>query len=67
MTTNSKLSTTEPKIIQKPNKLSKQVNRNRIKEMEITWSVISGEGMGGMVEKLQGIRGINGMYKIEGG
>ena len=67
MTTNSKLSTTEPKIIQKQNKLSKQVNRNRIKEMEITWSVISGEGMGGMGEKLQGIRGINGRYKIDRG
>ena len=35
-------------------------NRNRITETEITWSVISGEG-----EKIQGIRSINGRYKID--
>ena len=42
MTTNSQVSTTEPK----KQKLSKQ-NRNRITEMEITWRVISGERDGG--------------------
>ena len=41
MTTNSQLSTTEPK---KQNKLSKQLEQNRITEMEITWEVFSGEG-----------------------
>ena len=40
MTTNSQLSTTEPK----KHKLNKQLNRNRIIEIEITWRVISGEG-----------------------
>ena len=35
-------------------------------EMEITWRVISGEGRG-MGEKVQGIRSINGRYKIDRG
>ena len=36
--------------------------------MEITWRVISREGeRGGMGEKIQGIRGINGRYKIDRG
>ena len=35
----------------------------RITEMEITWRVISGWG-GRMEEKVQGIRSINGRYKI---
>ena len=39
MTTNSQLSTTEPK-----NELSKQLEQNRITEMEITWKVSSREG-----------------------
>ena len=42
MTTNSQLLTTEPK-----NKVSKQLNMNKITEMEITWRVISGEWVGG--------------------
>ena len=41
MTTNSQLSTTEPK--NKTPELSKHYNMNRITEMEITWRVISGE------------------------
>ena len=41
MTTNSQLSTTEPK---KQNEVSKQLDRNRITEMEITWRVIIREG-----------------------
>ena len=35
--------------------------------MEITWRVISGEGEGGMGEKVQGISSINGRYKIDRG
>ena len=36
--------------------------------MEITWRVISGEGEEGrMGGKLQGIRSINGRYKIDRG
>ena len=46
MTTNSQLSTTERK---KTRTNSKQTTRtgNRISEMEITWTVISGEEEGG--------------------
>ena len=47
MTTNSQLSTTEPeKQKQKTNQANNQ-NKNRIREMEITWRVISGEGENG--------------------
>ena len=35
--------------------------------MEITWRVISREGWGRMGEKVQGMRSINGRYKIDGG
>ena len=42
MTKNSQLSKTEPG--RKKKKLSKQLTRNRITEMEITWKVISREG-----------------------
>ena len=47
MTTNSQLSTTEPKNIT-PQKqiLRKQLNRKGIREMDITWRVFSGEGKG---------------------
>ena len=33
----------------------------------ITWWVISGDGQSGMGEKVQGIRSINGRYKIDRG
>ena len=47
LTTNSQLSTTEPK-----NELSKQLEQNRIPEMEITWSVINrGVGRGDRGER----------------
>ena len=46
MTTNSQVSTAEPKTKTKTNSANKK-NRNRITEMEITWRVISGEGEGG--------------------
>ena len=35
--------------------------------MEIIWRVISGEGEGDNGEKVQGIRSINGRYKIDRG
>ena len=35
--------------------------------MEITWRVISGEGTWGEWGKVQGIRSINGRYKIDRG
>ena len=43
MTTNSQLSTTEPN--KQKQKLSKQLEMNRITEMEITWRIISGKGV----------------------
>ena len=46
MTTNSQLSKTEPKNVNK-NKLSKQLDWNRIIDMEIIWRVISWEVEGG--------------------
>ena len=60
MTTNSQLSTTKPK-----NK--NNWNRNRITEMEITWRIIREKGRRAMGEKMQGIRSINGRYKIDRG
>ena len=65
MTTNSKLSTTEPR--KQKEKLNKQQERNRITEIEITWRVISGEEEGRMGEKILGIRSMNGRYKIDRG
>ena len=44
MTTNSQLSTTEPKKTKNRNELSKQLEQEQFKEIEITWKVISGEG-----------------------
>ena len=35
--------------------------------MEISWRVISGEGLGGEWENVQGIGSINGRYKIDRG
>ena len=57
MTTNSQLSTTEPKQKQKQTKQTRT-------EMEITWKVISGERNG---ENVQGIGSINGRYKRDRG
>ena len=67
MTTNSLLSTTEPKNKNK-NKLSKQLeqeqNHRNGDHME---GYQQGGGTGRMVEKVQGIRSINGRYKIDRG
>ena len=48
MTTNSQLSTTEPKKKNTMKTSTKQTTRirNRIREMEITWKVFSGEEEG---------------------
>ena len=49
-TTNPQLSTNEPRKIKKERqqkqKLSKQLEQNRIREMDFTWRVFSGEGEG---------------------
>ena len=67
MTTNSQLSTTEPKNKQ-TNKLSKQLeqeqNHRNGDHMEGYQWRGGGERMG---EKVQGIRSINGRYKIDRG
>ena len=68
MTTNSQLSTTEPKKIRNKNKLSKQVeqeqNHRNGDHMEgYQWGV----GVGRMGGKVQGIGSINGRYKIDTG
>ena len=43
MTTNSQLSTTESKKQTKKNKVSKQLEEEQIREMEIIWRVFSRE------------------------
>ena len=67
MTTNSQLSTTEPKNKNK-NELSKQldqeqIHRNRDHMEGYQW----GGGRGRMRTKVQGIRSINCRYKIDKG
>ena len=47
MKTNSQLSAIEPE----KQKLSKRLEQEQTREMEITWRVISGEGVGGEWEK----------------
>ena len=69
MTTNSQLSTTEPKNNNKnQNKLSKQLvqeqNHRNVDHLE---GYQQGEGRGRIGEKVQGIRSIIGKYKIDRG
>ena len=69
MTTNSQLSTNEPKRKEKQQKqtLSKQPNRNRIREMDITWRDFSGEGEGrNSGGKVQGRRNMVSRHKVVG-
>ena len=67
MTTNSQLSTTEPKTKNK-NKLSKQLEQEQIHRNRDHMESYQWEGGGGkMEEKVQGIRSINGRYKIDRG
>ena len=68
MTTNSQPSTTGPKKTKTKNKLSKQLEqeqnpRNGDHMEGYQW----GRGRGRMGEKVQGIRSINGRYKIDRG
>ena len=79
MTTNSQLSTTLPKKktthahTHTHNELSKQeqqqiYRKKKKREREITWRVISGQVEGGeWRKKIQGVRSINGKYKIDRG
>ena len=66
MTTNSQLSTTEPK--QKQNQTKQTTTTGTETEMEITWRDYHwGRGGGKIGEKVQGIRNITGRYKIDRG
>ena len=70
MTTNSQLSTTEPTPPpkKKENKLSEQLEQeqNHRNGDHIEGSQVRGRG-GRMREKVQGIRGKNGRYKVDRG
>ena len=68
MTTNSQLSTTEPKK-NKNVKQTKQTTRTGTESQKwISHRGLSvGKGQGRMEEKVQGIRNINGRYKIDRG
>ena len=67
MTTNSQLSTTEPKNKNK-NKLSKQLEQEQIDRNGDHMEGYQWRGGGGrMEEKVQGIRNINGRYNIDRG
>ena len=65
MTTNSRLPTTEPKQTHK--KTSKQTTRTGTESQK--WrshgGILAGDGVGRMGKKVQGIRSINGRYKID--
>ena len=70
MTTNSQLSTTEPKTKKQKNKneLSKQLEQEHIhRNGDHMEGCLQGEGGGRMREKVQGIRSMNGRYKIDRG
>ena len=68
MTTNSQLLTTKPKNKTKTKKHTKQTTRAGIESQK--WrshgGLSVGRGRGKMGEKVQGIRSINGRYKIDG-
>ena len=65
MTTNSQLSTTEPN---NKNKLSKQLEQEQNhRNGDHVEGYQRGGGSGRMGEKVQGIRSINGTYKIDRG
>ena len=65
MTTNSQLSTTEPKKRKTMKTKTKQTTRTGT-ESDITWRVFSGEGRGTRRGRnVQGIRSIIGRHKID--
>ena len=66
MTTNSQLSTTEPK--KNKNKLSKQLEQEQNhRNGDHREDYQQGVGWGRVEEKVQGIRSINGRHKIDRG
>ena len=65
MTTNSQLSTTEPKNRNKISKQLEQEQNHRNGDHKKYYQ--QGSGVGRMGEKVQGIRSINGTYKIDRG
>ena len=68
MTTNSQLSTTEPKQMKNPNKLSKQLEQEqKHRNADHMEGYQRGGGWGRIGEMVQGLRGIIGRYKIGGG
>ena len=67
MTTNSQQSTTELKKIKNKNKLSKQLEQEQIHSNRDHMESYQWGGEGIMGEKVQGIRSINGRYKIDRG
>ena len=67
MTTNSQLSTTEPKKNKNKNKLSKELEQKQIHRNRDHMECYQWGGRGKMGEKVQGIRSINGRYKIDRG
>ena len=69
MTSNSQLSTTEPKNQNKNiNKLSKQPEQEQNhRNRDHVEGYHQGEGWGRIQEKVQGIRSIDGRYKIDRG
>ena len=71
MTTNSQLSTNEPKKKKKKKKNNKNkannYKRNRIRDMAVTRRVFSGEGEGrNRGKNVQGRRSVIGRHKIDG-
>ena len=65
MTTNSQLSTSEPK---NKNKLSQQLEQEQIHRNRDHMQSYQQGGVGGRIgEKVQGIRSINGRYKVDRG
>ena len=68
MTTNSELSKTRPKKTKNKNELSKQLEQEQIhRNRDHMESYQQGSRRGRMGEKIQGIRSINGRYKIDRG
>ena len=66
MTTNSQLSTTEPKINKNKDKLSKQLQEEQIHKNGDHMESYQWGGRGRrMGKKVQGIRSINGRYRID--
>ena len=64
MTTNSNLSTTEPKKQKLSKQLEQEQNHRNGDHMEdYQW----GQGQGRMGEKVQGMRSINGRHKVDRG